>query len=114
MKLKEIIEIIDGKIICGHCNLEKDVRKGFSSDLMSDVLTTFSDNLLLITGLTNPQVVRTAEMSDISFVVLVRGKKVSQEMINLADESNISLIETDYSMFKVSGILMNAGIKPLF
>ncbi|MEA3505548.1 MAG: DRTGG domain-containing protein [Bacteroidota bacterium] len=114
MKLKEIIDIIDGNIVCGQSRLQDEVISGFASDLMSDVLTTSSDNLLLITGLTNPQVIRTAEMSDISYVVLVRGKRISTEMIKLADENNIALIETDYSMFRTSGELMNAGLKPLF
>ena len=114
MKINEIVSIIGGKVICGEAMLDVEVKKGFASDLMSDVLTLDTDNVLLITGLANLQAVRTAEMSDISCVVIARNKKVSEEMAELAKECNIILIECAGSVFKTAGKLYGAGIKPVF
>ncbi len=90
------------------------VEYAFASDLMSDVLTLDSNNVMLITGLANPQVIRTAEMSDISLVVIARGKKCSSEMIELARDCQITLIESPYSLFRICGNLFHEGIKPIF
>ena len=114
MKINEIINIVEGKVICGEKLLDTEVRKGFASDLMSDVLTLDTDNVLLITGLANLQAVRTAEMSDISCIIFARNKKVSKEMIELAKDCNIILIECANSVFKTVGKLYGAGIKPVF
>ncbi|HKK09521.1 MAG TPA: DRTGG domain-containing protein [Bacteroidales bacterium] len=114
MKVREILKAVEGELKCGDALLDLEISYGFSSDLMSDVLTTTSDNLSLITGLANAQVIRTAEMSDISLIVFVRGKKVSEDMITLAKDNDIALIQTPLSMFKTSGILYAAGLKPLF
>jgi serine kinase of HPr protein (carbohydrate metabolism regulator) len=114
MKVREILQAVNGELKCGKNLLDLEIDYGFSSDLMSDVLTTTSDHLSLITGLANAQVIRTAEMSDISLIVFVRGKKVSEDMITLAQENDIAIIETSLSMFKTSGILYEAGLKPLF
>ena len=114
MKINEIVSIIGGKVICGEAMLDVEVKKGFASDLMSDVLTLDTDNVLLITGLANLQAVRTAEMSDISCVVIARNKKVSEEMTELAKECDIILIECADSVFKTAGKLYGAGIKPVF
>ena len=114
MKIKDIVRVIEGKVICGHDLLESEIHKGFASDLMSDVLTLDTDGLILITGLANTQTIRTAEMSDISCIVYARDKKISEDMINLAIESKIVLIECSSSVFKTSGLLYNAGIKPVF
>jgi predicted transcriptional regulator len=80
---------------------------------MSDVLTTnfYEENSILISGLNNPQVIRTAEMLDISAVLLVRGKKPTEDTIAMADENNIILISTDYNMYNSCGILYSNGIK---
>lgn len=114
MKVREVVEIINGNLICGEIKDEKEVQKGFASDLMSDVLTLDTDDVLLITGLANLQAIRTAEMSDISCIVFARKKKVSQEMIELAKESNITLIECSGSVFKTAGKLYAAGINPVY
>ncbi len=114
MKINEIVNMIDGKVICGETLLDTEVKKGFASDLMSDVLTLDTDDVMLITGLANLQAVRTAEMSDISCIIFARNKKVNQEMINLAKDCNIILIECAGSVFKTAGKLYGAGIKPVF
>ena len=115
MNISEVAKLIGGNIICGQeIATECQVHYGFSSDLMSDVLTLDSDKLLLITGLTNPQSIRTAEMSDIPAIIFVRNKKVTNEMIGLAKELSIILIECKHSMFFVSGQLFNAGLKAVY
>ncbi len=114
MKLKDILACVDGKLVCGESHLEDEVMRGFASDLMSDVLTILEDDIILITGLSNNQAIRTAEMSDISNILLVRNKKPSQSMIDMANELNISLSYTSFSLFKASGLLYQQGLKPVY
>jgi predicted transcriptional regulator len=114
MKLKEVEHLLGAKVVNGEKDLDREIEFAFSSDLMSDVLTLKSDNLLLVTGLANVQTIRTAEMSDISNIIFVRNKKVTDEMIRLAKENQMVLIECEYSMFKTSGLLYQAGIKPIY
>ena len=114
MKLKDIIACVDGQLICGESHLEDEIARGFASDLMSDVLTILEDDILLITGLSNNQAIRTAEMSDIKNILLVRNKKPSQNMIDMAQELNISLSYTSYSLFKASALLFQEGLKPVY
>lgn len=114
MKVAEIAEIIDANILCGEENLDIEFECAFASDLMSDVLTTEVEGMLLLTGLSNLQTIRTAEMSDIHGVVIVRNKQVTEEMIELAKESGIVLFECKSSLYKVSGLLFKNGLKPVF
>lgn len=114
MKVSQVVELLNGKVIVGHDQIENEVGNAFSSDLMSDVLTVQTNNLILLTGLANLQTIRTAEMSDINKIIFVRRKKVTDEMIRLAEENDMILIECDYSMFKASGILYQSGIEPVF
>lgn len=114
MKVKEIIQLTEATLVCGEGRLNDEVEKAFSSDLMSDVLTIDSEDILLITGLTNTQSIRTAEMADIHFILLVRNKKATPEMIELAHEIGIVLMETPFSLFKTSGILYESGLKPVY
>ena len=112
--LKELSGLVEGKILSQNENADGTVSYAFSSDLMSDVLTVSEDNLLLITGLLNIQAIRTAEMADISYILFVRNKQPTTDMIELANESNIMLITSPFSMYRASGVLFQAGIKPLF
>lgn len=114
MKVNKILNIVEGKLVCGESQINMEVKKGFASDLMSDVLTLDTDDVMLITGLANLQAVRTAEMSDISCIIFARNKKVNKEMSELAKECNIILIECAGSVFKTAGKLYQAGIKPVF
>ena len=114
MKLQEIVETIDGRVISnGNCR-DKVFEAAFASDLMSDVLTLKNDDLVLITGLATLQTIRTAEMADINCIIFVRNKKVSPEMVQLAAESGIDLIECRYSMFRTSGLLFQSGLNPVY
>lgn len=114
MKLSKVSELLNARVVCCKDKLDCSVEKGFSSDLMSDVLTLDCNNLLLITGLANTQTIRTAEMADIEFILFVRNKKVNNEMVELAKENQIVLLETKVSLFRASGILFSAGLTPVF
>lgn len=114
MKISEILELTEATIVSGKNRIDEDVIRAFSSDLMSDVLTLDSEEILLITGLANPQAIRTAEMADIHFILLVRNKKATDEMIELANENGMVLMETPFSLFKTSGILYKAGLKAVY
>ncbi|MFA6770119.1 MAG: DRTGG domain-containing protein [Bacteroidales bacterium] len=112
--MKDICSVVKGTVICGEKRLGEDVKYAFSSDLMSDVLTIKKNHFLLITGLSNSQSIRTAEMSDAPYLILCRGKIASPEMVELAKENDILIISTPFSMFKCSGLLYNAGLKPVY
>lgn len=114
MTIKEIIGKIDGTAICCEDKLSSTVEYAFASDLMSDVLTLEKENMLLITGLANLQVIRTAEMSEIFCIIFARNKKIGGEIISLAKENNILLIESPHSVFHISGELYKAGIKSIY
>ena len=114
MTIREISSLIQGEVLCGEGCLDHVQLYAFASDLMSDVLTIKSDNFMLITGLANIQSIRTAEMSDVKCVLLVRGKEATTDMIELASESGMVLMRTSFSMFKTSGILFAAGLCPVY
>ncbi len=114
MKIEEIANATQGKVICGKHKLNDRINVAFASDLMSDVLRVEKNNILLVTGLANLQTLRTAEMADINYILFVRGKKVTDDMIEIAKENNIVLIESEFSMFRASGILFSFGIKPVY
>ncbi len=114
MTIKEITEIIDGRVICCEEQLSTRVEYAFASDLMSDVLTVEKENILLITGLANLQAIRTAEMSEISCIIFARSKKISEEMISIAIENKMILVESHHSIFHISGELYKAGIKSIY
>lgn len=114
MKISEVVKLTEATVVCGEDRLNSEITRGFSSDLMSDVLTLDSDNLLLITGLANAQTIRTAEMADIQFILLTRDKKASDDMIELACENGMVLMCTPFSLFKTSGLLFQSGLKPVY
>lgn len=114
MKLRDIAAILNATTSCGAERLDDEVEMGYSSDLMSDVLTLDTDNLILITGLVNLQAIRTAEMADIRAIVFVRNKKATEQMIELALENGMVILESPYSLFKSSGLLFQAGLKPIY
>lgn len=113
MKLKEVIQIIEGKVLSG-CSWESvEIQGGCGADLMSDVLAAVQPNALLLTGLCNPQVVRTAQMADVAAIVFVRGKMPTQEVIDLANAECVPLITTPYGTFELCGRLYTAGLPSL-
>ena len=114
MKLSEIIKHTQARIATGNINHDITIAKAFSSDLMSDVLTLDEEDIFLITGLNNVQLIRTAEMADIRVVLLARNKVATAEMVELAKENGIIILETPFSIFKASGILYTNGLKPVY
>lgn len=111
MKINEIKEILKAEIATDFSNDNTDIKYGFASDLMSDALAFIKNDSLLITGLNNSQVIRTAEMLDMSTVLFVRGKKPCEDVINLALENRITILSTDYTMFKACSLLAINGMK---
>ncbi len=114
MTPNDIIQLLGAACICGEEHLEAPIRHAFAADLMSDVLRLNTENMLLITGMTNLQVIRTAEIADIPFILFVRDKKVTPEMKELAQENGILLLQCKQSMFKVCGELYKAGLPPVY
>ncbi len=110
MKLSEVKEILNAKVHTGEELLERSVDSAFGSDLMSDVLAFVNDRVLLLTGLVNLQVVRTAEMMDISAIVFVRGKCPDESIIELAKSKNMVVMSTDCTMYVASGSLYSQGL----
>ncbi len=111
MKIKEIKEVLNAEIVTDFSNEDTDIKYGFASDLMSDALALVKGDSLLITGLNNSQVIRTAEMLDMSTILFVRGKKPCQDVIDLALENRVTILATKYTMFKACGILANNGME---
>lgn len=114
MKIADIADILNATIVCGTGSANDEIKYGFSSDLMSDVLTLDVENMLLITGLANVQTIRTAEMADIRHIVFVRNKKASDEILGLASENGMVILESPFSLFKASGLLYHAGLVPIY
>ena len=110
MKISQIQELLNAEIICGEDQLDRDVHSACGSDMMSDVLAYVKDQAVLLTGLVNPQVVRTAEMMDMVCVVFVRSKAPTEEMINLAKDHGMVLLKTSKRMYEACGKLYAAGL----
>jgi hypothetical protein len=110
LKLREVIATVEGIVVGDQIDLNLVVRQGVSADLMSDALRFGGEQMLLVTGLTNPQVVRTAEMIGIPALLFVRAKLPPPETIALAREAGIVLIATRYTMYESSGLLYKAGL----
>ena len=111
MKLSKIKELLNAEVLYGEDLLDKiDVKTAFASDLLSDVLAYAKGNTLFITGLINPQVVRTVEVLELKGIVFVRGKMPLVETVELARKKNIPLLRTKYIMFEACGRLFSAGL----
>lgn len=113
MNIKKIADIVKADILTNFHDEDVEIKRGFASDLMSDVLAYACTDSLLITGLSNPQVIRTAEMLDITTVLFVRGKKPGEEVIELAKENCLTILATEYTMFTTCGLLAINGMKGL-
>jgi len=110
MKVQELVRLVNGKLVNTGSNLDREIKGGCGADLMSDVLASIQPEAVLLTGLCNPQVVRTAQMADVSAIVLVRGKNPPEETIELATAERIPLISSPFGMFELCGRLYQAGL----
>ncbi len=112
MKLREIINVLQADILAGNGLIDEiEVDRCFSADLMSDVLGRTHANGILVTGITNPQAVRTADIADIKAVCVVRGKRPEAATVNLAKQKDIPLFVTKLTMFEACGVLYMKGLK---
>lgn len=111
MRLSDVAEMLEADILCRRSDLAREIEHAFAADLMSDVLTLEQPGALLLTGLTNPQVIRTAEVAGIAAIVFVRGKRALPETVRLADEVGIPLLQTTLLMFEACGRLYAGGIR---
>jgi len=110
MTAREVGRILNARILAGENHLDQEVRSACGSDMMSDVLAFSKDHSVLLTGLCNPQVIRTAEMLDIVCIVFVRGKKPDEAMLAMAEERNLIIFSTGHRMFTACGMLYEAGL----
>ncbi len=112
MTLQEIKDLLHAEVLCGDELLEStQIEKAFAADLLSDVLAYAKERTLLITGITNQQVVRTVEMLELCGIVFVRGKKPDPETIALARNKHIPMLTTRYIMFETCGRLYQCGVR---
>jgi hypothetical protein len=110
MLLKDIIEVADGTPLNPDVDMNIKIRGGCGADLMSDVLASSQPKAVLLTGLTNPQVVRTAQIAEFRAIIFVRGKQPQPETIAIATQENIPLITSPFGMFELCGRLHRAGL----
>lgn len=110
MKLRRIRELLEAEVLIGEERLDMEVTYAFGCDLMSDVLSLVRGDTILLTGVTNIQVIRTAEMMDIKCIIFVRGKRPEGFVVDLAEEKGICLMSTSNIMFDSCGILYSKGL----
>lgn len=110
MDFETVVSLLKAEVLSRHANHNFTFECGAAADLMSDVLSYAPTSSVLLTGLINPQVVRTAEMAGILTIVFVRGKHPPAETIRLAEEVGIPLLSTRYTMYEACGLLYHAGL----
>ena len=110
MTIKQVMETLDAELLTPEADLTREVHAACGSDMMSDVLAFVKDQSVLLTGLTNPQVVRTAEMMDMHCIIFVRGKEIDDTVLELAQEKGITVLKTPYRMFTACGLLYTNGL----
>lgn len=111
MKISDIVGILDAEVLTPEADLEREVHTACGSDMMSDVLAYVKDQAVLVTGLNNPQVVRTASMMDMVCIVFVRGKQPDSQILQLANQLDIAVLATTHAMFPACGLLYQAGLR---
>ena len=110
MKISKMQELLEAKVLCGDEYLDRHVYTACGCDLMSDVLAFVKDQAVLLTGLVNPQVVRTALMMDMNCIVFVRSKQPTEDIIELAKEHGVVVLGTDKTLYTACGILYTNGL----
>ena len=110
MKISTIRDLLDAEVLCCEEGLDHDVFSACGSDMMSDVLKYVKDQAVLLTGLCNPQVVRTAEMMDMVCIVFVRSKQPTDLMVSMAEDDGIVVLATDKRMYEACGMLYANGL----
>ncbi len=111
MTIREVIQVLDARVLYGEDKLDQEVKTACGADLMSDVLAFVKDKTILITGLTNMHVMRTAEMLDIHCIVFARGKVPQDDILEEAEELGIVVLTTEHTTYTTCGLLYQAGIR---
>lgn len=111
MRLSQIRDILNAQVLCGQGHLEREVSSACGSDFMSDVLAYVKDQSLLLTGLVNPQVVRTADMMEMKCIIFVRGKCPDEGIVRMADERDIVVMTCRKRMYEACGLLYSNGLR---
>ncbi|MGO8695335.1 MAG: DRTGG domain-containing protein [Rectinemataceae bacterium] len=111
MTLRQLQEVLDARLVVGEEQLDSEVSSACGADLMSDVMAFVKEKVVLLTGLVNPQAIRTADLMDIKAIVFVRGKVPTEDIIEIARENGMILFSTKYSMFLACGRLYEAGLR---
>jgi hypothetical protein len=110
MNLTRIIKLSDGTLLTPDVDVDIEISGGYGADLMSDVLAFSQPGSVLLTGLTNPQVVRTALMAEFRAIIFIRGKRPQPETLSLAMQENMPLASSPFGMFELSARLHKAGL----
>lgn len=110
MKITTIKDLLDAEVLCCEDSLGKHVYSACGCDLMSDVLAYVKDQAVLLTGLVNPQVIRTAEMMDMVCIVFIRSKVPTEEMLELARDAGIVVLRSDKRLYEACGLLYSNGL----
>ena len=110
MKLSEVRDILQAEVLSGEDKLDREVKTACGSDFMSDVLRYVKAQALLLTGLVNLQVVRTADMTDVKCITFVRGKRPDENLLALAKERDIVVMSTPERMYRACGKLYVEGL----
>lgn len=110
MRIREIKDLLGAEVLCCEQNLDRNAYSACGCDLMSDVLAYVKDQAVLLTGLVNPQVVRTAEMMDMICIVFVRSKSPTKEMLDLAEDNGIVVMRSDKRLYEACGLLYSNGL----
>lgn len=111
MRIVDIVGVLNAQHVTGEYGAEDEISTAFGADLMSDALAFVDPDTLILTGMVNSHVLRTAEMLEVRFLMFVRGKTPDEELVELADELNIVLFRTEYTMFEACGLLYKAGLR---
>ncbi len=111
MKVKDMVKILEGTVLSGEDKMEKEVKYIGAADMMSDVLALSKPDMIILTGHTSIQAIRTAIVTDLLGLVFVRGKEIPEKTIEMAKEANLLLVHTNTYMYAACGKLYNAGLR---
>jgi len=111
MKLSEVRDILKATVVVGDDKLVMEISDAAASDLMSDLLSNYQEGSLLLTGVTNIQVINTSLIAGITAIIFVRGKEPNSEVIALAEEHGIPILKSSYNMYSSCGMLFSNGLK---
>lgn len=111
MRLCDVMRILDATLLTGEDKLDQEIEAACGCDLISDLLAFTRARMLVLTGLVTPQIIRAAEMMDLSAIVFVRGKKPTAEIVSMAEEAGIPVLCTSYPLYESAGLLFEAGLR---